>query len=90
MQAFFEAIGYIGLGMLALTGLLAGLIATKVSGGGQAARNMIVGVIGALAIPVILTGLGVGVIVAGGLAAMLIAALIGAVFVILIARMVFD
>lgn len=90
METFFQAVGYTGLGMLALTGLLAGLIATKALGGRHLARNMIVGVIGALAIPVVLTGLGVGVIVAGGLAAMLVAALIGAVFVILIARMVFD
>jgi len=90
METFFQAIGYTGLGLLALTGLLAGLIATKVSGGGHLARNMIVGVIGALAVPVVLTGLGVGVIVAGGLAAMLVAALVGAIFVLLIARMVFD
>ncbi len=53
-------------------------------------RNMIVGMIGALAVPVVLTGLGVGIIVAGGLVAMLMAALVGAVFVLLIARMVFD
>jgi uncharacterized membrane protein YeaQ/YmgE (transglycosylase-associated protein family) len=51
---------------------------------------MIVGVIGALAVPVVLTGLGVGIIVAGGLVAMLAAALVGAIFVLLIARMVFD
>ena len=46
METFFQAIGYTGLGLLALTGLLAGLIATRVSGGGHLARNMIVGVIG--------------------------------------------
>ncbi len=90
METFFEAIGYIGLAMLAGTGLLAGLIATRVSGGGHLVRNMIVGMIGALAVPVVLTGLGVGIIVAGGLVAMLMAALVGAVFVLLIARMVFD
>ena len=90
MQTFFEVIGYTGLGMLALTGLLAGLIATRVSGGGHAVRNMIVGVIGALTVPVLLTGLGIGVIVAGGVVAMIMAALIGAVFVLLIVRMVFD
>lgn len=90
METFFQAIGYTGLGLLALTGLLAGLIATRVSGGSHLARNMIVGVIGALAVPVVLTGLGVGIIVAGGLVAMLVAALVGAIFVLLIARMVFD
>ena len=90
METFFQAIGYTGLGLLALTGLLAGLIATRVSGEGHLARNMIVGVIGALAVPVVLTGLGVGIIVAGGLVAMLVAALVGAIFVLLIARMVFD
>lgn len=90
MEAFLEAIGYVGLILLALTGLLAGLIATRVSGGGHAIRNMVVGVIGALAVPLVLTGLGVGILVAGGLVAMLMAALVGAVFVLLIARMVFD
>jgi len=90
MEAFLEAIGYVGLILLALTGLLAGLIATRVSGGGHSIRNMVVGVIGALAVPLVLTGLGVGILVAGGLVAMLMAALVGAVFVLLIARMVFD
>jgi len=90
MEAFFEAVGYIGLVLLVVTGVLAGLLATKVTGDGHATRNVIVGVIGALAIPIILTGIGVGVLVAGGLVAMLVAALVGAIFVILIARMIFD
>lgn len=90
MEGFFEALGAIGLGLLVVTGLLAGLIAAAVSGGRNRLLYVLIGVAGAVALPFVLAALGIGVLAAGGLAAILAAALVGAVLVLVIAKVLVD
>jgi len=90
MQDFFQAIGAIGVFFLVATGLLAGAIASSLSGGKHRARYIAIGVAGALLMPVILTALGVGLLAAGGVIAILGAALVGAVVILVIAKLIFD
>ena len=86
MEAFLDVLGAVSLTLLVLIGLLAGWIASIVAGG-NTLRYIALGVAGAVALPFILAALGVGILAAGGLIAILIAALIGAVIVLAIARM---
>lgn len=89
MEQVFQAIGAMGLVFLLLVGALSGWIAAKVSGGHKA-RYIAVGVIGALVTPFILAALGIGLLAMGGLIAVLAASLVGAVIVLIIARLIFD
>ena len=90
MEGFFEAVGWVAAVLLVLTGLLAGWIASLLSGGRHRARYMAVGVVGALLAPAILAAVGVTILAAGGLVAILIAAAIGAFLVLLLAKAIFD
>jgi uncharacterized membrane protein YeaQ/YmgE (transglycosylase-associated protein family) len=86
MEEFFQALGVIGLILLVVTGVLAGLIASQAQGGRNRGRNIVIGVIGALLLPLVVTLLFAGVLAAGGLLLILILAVIGAVVVLAIAR----
>ena len=88
MEGFFEALGTIGLVLLVVTGALAGLIASVVTGGRDKLLYIGIGVIGALVLPFLLATLGIGLLAAGGLAAILASALVGAVCVLVIAKLV--
>lgn len=88
MEGFFEALGTIGLVLLVVTGALAGLIASVVTGGRDKLLYIGIGVIGAVVLPFLLATLGVGLLAAGGIAAILAAALVGAVCVLVIAKLV--
>src|SRR5688500_6947879 len=88
MEEVFQAIGAVGLIFLLLIGLIAGWLASKVAGGHKG-RYMTMGVIGALAAPFLLAALGVGLLALGGLAAVLVAAVIGAVIVLILAKLIF-
>ena len=90
MEGFFEALGTIGLVLLVVTGALAGLIASVVAGGRDKLLYIGIGVIGAVSIPFLLAALGLGLLAAGGLAAILVAAVVGAVIVLVIAKLVLD
>lgn len=90
MQEFFQAIGVIGVFLLAATGLLAGWIASSLGGGKHRVRYVAIGVVGALLLPLILTALGAGLLAAGGLIAILAAAVVGAVVVLVISKLIFD
>ncbi|SNX73924.1 hypothetical protein SAMN05878503_1185 [Cereibacter ovatus] len=90
MEEVMQAIGVVGLLLLALVGLAAGWIASLVEGGRHRRRYMLIGLVGALAAPVLLAVLGVTLLAAWGLAAMVAAALVGAVIVLVIARLIFD
>lgn len=90
MEGFFEAIGWVAAVFLVLVGLLAGWLASVVSGGRHRGRYMAIGVVGALLAPAVLAAVGVGVLAAGGLVAILVAAAIGAVLVLVIAKAIFD
>lgn len=84
MEGFLEALGVIGLLVLVVVGLLAGLIASAVAGGRDRGRYMAIGVIAALATPFVLALVGVTVLAASGLIAILVAAAVGAAIVLVV------
>ena len=88
MEEFFQALGVIGLAFLLIVGVLAGIIASRVQGGRYLARNIAVGVVGALLLPFLVALLAAGVLAAGGLLLILLLALIGAVAVLAIVRLI--
>lgn len=88
MEEFLQALGTIGMILLVVTGILAGLIASAVQDGRNKPRNMAVGVVGALLLPFVVALLGAGVLAAGGLLLIVFLALIGAVAVLLIVRLI--
>jgi uncharacterized membrane protein YeaQ/YmgE (transglycosylase-associated protein family) len=86
---FLQAVGTIGLIFLVVVGVLAGLIASAVEGGRNWVRNVGVGVVGALVLPFVIAVLATGLLAAGGLALILVIAVVGAVAVLVIARLIF-
>jgi len=89
MEEFFQGVGIFIFVVMALIGLAAGWIAATITGGGKG-RYMLLGLIGAVTLPVLLAVLGVGVLAAGGVLAVLFAALIGAAVLVVIGKMIFD
>lgn len=89
MEGFLEGLGTVALVLLVLIGLLAGWIASRIAGRNTAAY-LALGVLGAVALPILLAVLGVGIVAAGGLIAILAVALVGAVIVLAIAKAIFD
>jgi uncharacterized membrane protein YeaQ/YmgE (transglycosylase-associated protein family) len=90
MEGFLEAIGWAGLIVLAIIGLVAGWLASMVAGGRNRAKYLVIGVLAALATPFVLAAVGIGLLAAGGLLAVLFAGIFGAVVVLVLARMIFD
>jgi uncharacterized membrane protein YeaQ/YmgE (transglycosylase-associated protein family) len=88
MEEFFQALGVIGLVVLLVVGVLAGAIASRLQGGHNTPRNIIIGVVGALLLPVIVAVLAAGVLAAGGLLLILLLAAMGAIAVLLIAQLI--
>lgn len=88
MEEFFQALGTIGLVFLLVVGVLAGWIASRVEGG-NTVRNIVVGVIGALLLPFVVAALATGVLAAGGIILILAVAVVGAVAVLTIVRLIF-
>ena len=89
MEEFFQALGTIGLIVLLVVGVLAGLIASTVEGGRHKGRNIVIGVVGALLLPFMMALIAAGALAAGGLLLIFFLALMGAVAVLLIARLIF-
>ena len=89
MEEFFQALGMIGLIFLVVVGVLAGFLASAVQGGRNKVRNIVVGVVGALLLPFVVAVLATGVLAAGSLVLILVVALIGAVAVLAIVRLIF-
>jgi uncharacterized membrane protein YeaQ/YmgE (transglycosylase-associated protein family) len=89
MEAFFQALGTIGLIFLLVVGVLAGLIASIVEGGRNKCRNVAIGVVGALLLPFLVAIAAAGALAAGGLLLILFVALVGSVVVLLIAHLLF-
>ncbi len=87
MEGLLQTLGVIGIAILVVIGLLAGLLASLIAGGDRG-LYMVVGVIAALATPFVLALIGVGVIAAYGIAAILVAAIVGAAIVLLIVQAV--
>jgi uncharacterized membrane protein YeaQ/YmgE (transglycosylase-associated protein family) len=90
MEEVLQAVGTIGLVFLLVVGGLAGLIASRLQGGRHLARNVAIGVAGALALPLLVAVAGAGFLAAGGLLLVLVTAAAGAVIVLLIAKLLFD
>lgn len=89
MEGFWDALGTVTLVLLVAVGLLAGWIAGAIAGR-RKALYLVLGVVGAVAAPLILAALGLGVLAAGGLLVMVAAAVVGAVILLAIAKFVFD
>ncbi len=89
MEGFLDAVGAFSLIVLIVIGLLAGWVAGQITG-----RNtvgyMLLGIIGAVALPFVLAALGIGIIAAGGLLVLLIISAIGAIVLIAIGQMIFG
>ncbi|MBZ4690610.1 GlsB/YeaQ/YmgE family stress response membrane protein [Cereibacter changlensis] len=90
MEEFIQGVGIFGMVLLVLIGLVAGWLASVVAGGRNRGRYLAIGVIGALVAPLLLVALGVTVLAASGLLAVLLAAAVGAVIVLVLAKMIFD
>jgi uncharacterized membrane protein YeaQ/YmgE (transglycosylase-associated protein family) len=89
VEEFLQALGTIGVIFLLVVGALAGLIASMLDGGRNKGRYVAIGVIGALLLPFIVAIAATGALAAGGLALILVVSLIGAVAVLIIARLIF-
>ncbi|MCU0853993.1 MAG: GlsB/YeaQ/YmgE family stress response membrane protein [Rhodobacteraceae bacterium] len=89
MEGFWDALGTVTLVLLVAVGLLAGWIAGAIAGR-RKALYLVLGVVGAVAAPLILAALGLGVLAAGGLLVMVAAAVAGALILLAIAKFVFD
>jgi uncharacterized membrane protein YeaQ/YmgE (transglycosylase-associated protein family) len=90
MEEFFQALGALGLIFLVVVGLIAGALASWAQGGRDWGRNVVIGVVGALALPFLVALVAAGLLAAGGLLLVLLVAALGAVVVLVIARMIFD
>ena len=89
MEGLLDALGAISLTILVLIGLVAGWIAGRAAGG-NTLGYMVLGVIGAVALPVILAALGIGIIALGGLLVLFVIAAIGAALLVVLGRMIFG
>ncbi|GGL69131.1 hypothetical protein [Wenxinia marina] len=89
MEAFFEALGWVAFVLLVLIGLAAGWIAGMLAGRNRLAY-LALGVIGAIAAPLILFALGVTALAAGGVILILIVAAVGAALLLALGRAVFG
>ncbi|TFL18456.1 GlsB/YeaQ/YmgE family stress response membrane protein [Jannaschia formosa] len=85
MEGFFEGLGITALVILALVGLVVGLLAGKLTGRSALVYGLI-GAIAAMATPFILAALGVTVLAAGGLLLVAFVGLVGAAIVVALVR----
>jgi uncharacterized membrane protein YeaQ/YmgE (transglycosylase-associated protein family) len=89
MEGFWDALGTVTLVVLVVVGLLAGWIAGAIAGR-RKGLYLLLGVVGAIAAPILLAALGLGVLAAGGLVAIVAVAVAGALLLLVIAKLVFD
>lgn len=89
MEEFLNALGIFVVVVMAVIGLLAGWIAGTVAGRNRG-LYMVLGLVGAFVIPFLVAALGVGALAAGGVIMILFVALIGAVVVLVVGKLLFD
>ena len=89
MEAFLDTLGAVALSLLVVVGLLVGAIAGFVAGKNRL-LYLILGVVGAVALPFILAALGVTIVAAGGLLVLLVVAAIGAALLLALGRAIFG
>lgn len=85
MEGFLEGLGVTALVLLAIIGALSGVIAGYIAGN-RMGLYILLGVVGAVALPFILAALGLTALAAGGLIVLGLVALVGAVIVLAIGR----
>ena len=83
--AVMQVIGWSAIVLLAVVGLVAGLIAAVITGGSKA-KYILVGIVGAVALPFVLALLGVTAAIGAGLLAILAIGVIGAVLLVLLIK----
>ncbi len=81
MDTVLQVIGWGAIILLAVIGLVAGLIAAVVTGGNKA-KYIIAGILGAIALPFILALLGVTAAIGAGLLVILVIGVVGAVLLV--------
>ena len=89
MDVFLEVVGWGVFGLLVVVGLIAGALAGWIAGRDRL-LYLVMGVIGAVALPIVLLGLGVGLLAAGGVLALLFFAAIGAVLLLALVHALFG
>lgn len=87
MDTFLQVVGWGALTILAVIGLVAGLIASVMTGGNKGAY-IAAGVLGAIALPFVLALLGVTAAIGAGLLAILAIGLVGAVLLVVLIKAV--
>ncbi len=85
METFLDTVGAVSLIVLVLIGLAAGGLAGVVAGRNRA-FYLVMGVVGAVALPFVMAALGVGAVIAGGLVVIAVIGLIGAVLLVALVR----
>ncbi|MBT8424975.1 MAG: GlsB/YeaQ/YmgE family stress response membrane protein, partial [Silicimonas sp.] len=78
MEGFLEGLGVAALVLLAIIGALSGIIAGWIAGN-RMGHYIVLGIVGAVALPFVLAALGVTALAAGGLLMLAVVALVGAV-----------
>ena len=86
MEAVLEALGIAVLVLLVAIGLLAGWIAGAIAGR-QRAMYLVLGVLGAVTAPIVLMALGVGLLAAGGVLAVLAVSAVGAILLLVLVKL---
>lgn len=89
MEAVLQTIGITLLVILALAGGVAGLLAGAISGRNKG-LYIVLGIVGAVAMPFVLAALGVTALAAGGVVVILIAGAVGAALLLMLGKLVFD
>ncbi|WP_425051742.1 GlsB/YeaQ/YmgE family stress response membrane protein [Psychromarinibacter sp. S121] len=89
MEGVLGAMGVMALVIMAVIGLLAGWIAGTVAGRNRG-MYMLLGVVGACAAPFLFAALGIGLLAAWGVFAIIVFALIGSVVVLFLGKLLFD
>ncbi|MBT8416170.1 MAG: GlsB/YeaQ/YmgE family stress response membrane protein, partial [Silicimonas sp.] len=77
MEGFLEGLGVAALVLLAIIGALSGIIAGWIAGN-RMGLYIVLGIVGAVALPFVLAALGVTALAAGGLLMLAVVALVGA------------
>ncbi|SEQ01080.1 hypothetical protein SAMN05428995_102303 [Loktanella sp. DSM 29012] len=89
METFLDVVGALALILLALIGVVSGLIAAVITGGSKA-KYVIAGVLGAVAFPFILAALGVTALAGAGLLLILFTGVVGAVILVVLVKALFG
>jgi len=90
MEEVLQGVSAVIFVLLAVIGLLAGWFASVVAGGRHRGRYMAIGLIAALAMPFVAAAVGLTALAAWGVLAIIFVSLIGAVIVLVIAKLIFD